>query len=857
MSLQPGTHLGPYEILTPLGAGGMGEVWKARDPKLDRFVAIKVLPPDFAADADRLRRFQQEARVVASLSHPHVVHVYEAGEFEGAPYLVMELLEGETLRERLRGKAIPPRRAAELVRDVALGLAAAHSKGILHRDLKPENIFLMKDGRVKVLDFGLAKARVASTDSRVETAAFTAAVSEPGQVVGTSGYMSPEQVRGEVLDARSDLFSLGVVLWEMVTGDRPFKGDSSIEVMHAILKDDPPELTADLKIPPALERILYGCLAKAPEGRFHSAHDLAFALEGMSSSGISASGVAGLPLARARKQTLLWAVGLTLAGFLGGASLWFFRAGQPSPAPTFKALTFRRGNLVTARFTPDGQSIVYSAAWEGRPSETFFCRADGTGTRSLELVRTSVQAVNARGELLVLLKPERWASTSNGWGTLALTSLDGGMPKELLAQVQSADFGPDGQSIGALIHTGEGNQQRLEYPLGHTLLETSEGILSRLRISPDGEQVAVLLQEKGEYVLTLLNRQGARRDLYRSREGLGQPVWIQGGRALAFLKTDFANSGSPLLSVDLAGRVRRLHSDSTLGTVWDASPKGQLLFERTPYRTEVTVRRGAKEVDLSQGIQTFLSGLSADGDWALLTDFDDGQHPHTYLRRTDGSPAKSLGASAGAALSPDGKWVLLFGDGPQGKVRLVPAGLGAEREFKQEGLEPTGGGFSLDGRTLWIGGTMGKGGVVLVPFDLEGHARQPVSIPSQNIHAFSPADDRVLWTDKGGRAFLSPLQGGAPMALPWSLQPEERIAGWDRPGEVLVLHPVDAVHERVDLLEPLTGRRSVLATFTPKDPVGVIGIESVRLSRDRKTVALTCARIDRSDLILAEGLVPK
>ncbi len=297
MSLPSGGRIGPYEVGAPLGAGGMGEVYRAYDPRLGRDIAIKVLPRDFATDADRQKRFQQEARVLASLSHPNVVQVFEAGEHEGAPYLVMELLEGETLRERLHGKALPAKRAAELAREVAQGLAAAHGKGILHRDLKPENIFLTKDGRVKVLDFGLAKARIASNDSRIETQAFAAALSEPGQVVGTSGYMSPEQVRGEAVDARSDLFSLGVVLWEMVTGTKPFRGDSSIEVMHAILKEDPPEPDEGLKIQPSLERILRSCLAKAPEGRFHSAHDLAFALEGLagasSGSGTKAQAITG------------------------------------------------------------------------------------------------------------------------------------------------------------------------------------------------------------------------------------------------------------------------------------------------------------------------------------------------------------------------------------------------------------------------------------------------------------------------------------------------------------------------------------------------------------------------------------
>lgn len=274
-----GVCLGPYELLALLGKGGMGEVWRALDTRLGREVALKTLPEAFASDAKRLERFRQEARTLAAMSHPNLDQVFEAGEWEGVPYLVMELLEGETLRDRMQGKPMPPRHAAEVARDIAYGLAAAHEKGILHRDLKPENLFITRDGRVKVLDFGLAKMQGPRADRGADPEEGATTLSEPGQVMGTPGYLSPEQVRGELVDPRSDLFSLGVVLWEMVAGGRPFQGDSTIEIMHAILKQNPWNLPEASKLPPALEGILRRCLAKAPEDRFPSASDLASALQ--------------------------------------------------------------------------------------------------------------------------------------------------------------------------------------------------------------------------------------------------------------------------------------------------------------------------------------------------------------------------------------------------------------------------------------------------------------------------------------------------------------------------------------------------------------------------------------------------
>src|SRR5262252_271055 len=318
MTLIAGTKLGRYEIRSQLGAGGMGEVYRARDEKLNRDVAIKVLPQTFANDADRLKRFEQEARAAGILNHPNITAVHDLGSHDGAPYIVTELLEGETLRERLSTGAIPVRKATDYAVQIAKGLAAAHEKGIIHRDLKPENLFLTNDGRVKILDFGLAKLtqiEAAPNQTNLPTASGT----EPGVVMGTLGYMSPEQVKGKPADQRSDIFAFGAILYEMLSGQRAFSRDSAAETMSAILREEPPDLSATNKsVQPGLERIVRHCLEKNPEERFHSAHDLAFDLETLSGlSAPQAASAAGKAVHRRAVPALAAILGIALAAAAG------------------------------------------------------------------------------------------------------------------------------------------------------------------------------------------------------------------------------------------------------------------------------------------------------------------------------------------------------------------------------------------------------------------------------------------------------------------------------------------------------------------------------------------------------------
>src|SRR2546428_5538759 len=309
-TISPNTTISQYSIVSKIGEGGMGEVYRARDTKLGRDVAIKVLPAAFSADAERLRRFEQEAQAAGALNHPNILVIFHIGTHDGAPYIVSELLEGETLRERMAGAALPQRKAIDYALQIARGLAAAHDKGIVHRDIKPDNIFITGDGRVKILDFGLAKL-TSATDGTSQTEVPTRKVNtDPGTIMGTMGYMSPEQLKGQPADHRSDIFSFGAILYEMLSGKRAFRGDSMAETMSAILREDPPDLSETNKtVSPALERVVRHCLEKNPAERFHSARDLAFAIENLSGSATISGQTATMPTIIATESTA--AVGLS------------------------------------------------------------------------------------------------------------------------------------------------------------------------------------------------------------------------------------------------------------------------------------------------------------------------------------------------------------------------------------------------------------------------------------------------------------------------------------------------------------------------------------------------------------------
>ncbi len=857
MTLASGTKLGPYEILSPIGAGGMGEVYRARDTRLKREVAVKVLPTAFAADAERLKRFEQEAQAASALNHPNILSIYDLGTHEEAPYIVSELLEGETLRSRLAGGAFTPRKAIGHALQISQGLAAAHEKGIVHRDLKPENIFVTNDGRVKILDFGLA--RVTRPEGGSSTATNLPTITpgtEPGMVLGTLGYMSPEQVRGKVADARSDIFSFGAILYEMLSGKRAFHADTAADTISAILTKEPPDVSeTNKRIPESLDRIVRHCLEKNPEARFHSASDVAFDLEAISGTPTQTAG-AKVTEGRSAFRAPLWALVISAAAALLAGVLVGHAVSKPE-LPATKRLTFRKGRVRTARFAPDGQTILYTASWQGGPNELYSTRSDSTESRSLGLPGSMLAAVSSSGELAVL----RNAMPSAGGGltfegTLARLPLAGGAPRDLLEGVQFADWAPDGDRLAVVRYVAGKN--RLESPVGTVLYETP-GWIESPRFSPSGDRIAFIdypvVGDVTGGTIAFVDMRGRKTTLSRHFSGGSGPAWAPGGDEIWF------TAEGSLHAITISGHERVLFQSVGEFSLHDVSHSGRSLVTRFFGRREThgkapgeTTERDLSWLDVTLPIQ-----ISHDGKTVLLNEFGEGGGPEhgIYLRSTDGSLPVHIGDGSAFDLSPDGRSVMAiahFGT-PKQRLLLLPSGAGQSRELPTEALGYENGGFTPDGKQLVISGSRPGGAPRTYVQDLAGGPPRPITPEgfTQRVRdnfAVS-SDGRILVRDRDSKPYIAFLRGGDPRPIP-GVSPVEYMAGWAADGRLYVVQgsPLPA---RVSLIDPATGRREDWKQIQPADPAGVEDIDWF-LATPEGTAYVYCFARGLTDLYLLTGV---
>ena len=868
MALPPGTRLGPYEVIAPLGAGGMGEVYRARDARLGRDVAIKVLPTSFAAHADRLARFEQEARATGALNHPNILAIHDFGSHEGMPYLVSELLEGETLRARLAEGPLPVRKATELLAQAARGLAAAHDRGIVHRDLKPENLFITRDGRMKILDFGLAKlVQSEPQPGAITSLPTTPAGTEAGVIMGTVGYMAPEQVRGHPADARADLFALGAILFEALTARRAFDGESAVETMHAILKTDPPELTAvDPALPPALDRIVRHCLEKNPEERYQTARDVAFTLESLSGAAVAAGGsrTGTLAVAEARvagtgdrrlKAAAALAIGSGLALALSAALFWKGSRAAAAGPPTFERLTFRHGFVHSARFVHQGPGVVYGAAWDGQPIEIFLSQPGSPEARPLGLSGANVLAVSPSDELAISrIARVQSPNLYRAIGTLARVPLNGGAPRDLADSVTYADWSPDGK--GLAIIRDRGDHRCLEYPVGTTLYETPLELFNP-RISPDGRRVALWQTATGINAVIVVEADRRVRILspgwrdwwFLSWSPDGREVWF-GATQVGFLTTVYA--------IDLEGHRRTLYAGPGNFDVHDVAPDGRALLGAVKQRMRTMGRLHGWPIprDLSwfDGIQVV--DLSADGSTFLLLEDGEAGGPgqSVYAQKADGAPPVRLGEGHALALSPDGQWALAARD--RRELVLLPAGSGVEHHLAPGAFEavadarwfPDGRRFALlasrPGARLSLF-VVDAGNGALVPLADEGYQ-------DGSSLAVSPDGRRVAAVMADGRPALVPADGGPP-EFDSGLREGDLPVAFGASGASLYVVRRDTINGVVERVDLGTGRRAVWKELPVLDSAGVSNIARVVMTPDAQAWAWSWQQI-LTDLYLVRGL---
>jgi Tol biopolymer transport system component len=856
MTIATGTRLGPYEILAPLGVGGMGEVYRAHDSRLGRDVAIKVLSPHLAAAPEVRARFEREARTISQLNHPHICTLHDIGHQDGVDYLVMELLEGDTLAHRLEKGPLPVAEVLTLGTQIADALDRAHRAGVVHRDLKPGNVMLTKGG-AKLMDFGLARAAVAAgpPGALTESPTVSRPLTAEGTIVGTFQYMAPEQLEGKEADARTDLWALGCVLYEMATGKRAFEGHSQASLISAIMKDEPRLITElQPRTPPPLEHLVRRCLAKDADRRWQGAGDLARELEWVATGGSQVGAPAPVVSRRDHAFTVraIIAVGLAAALLaIGGFLASRLREHRPAHL-SFTRLTFQRGVIGNARFTPDGRSVLYSAAWDGRPTEVFETRPDLSTGRSLGMPGIFLHAVSHSGEL-ALGRDAGWYNI-RAYGALAVAPGSGSAPRDLLPDVSWADWSPDGRALALVRRVG--GQDRLEMPPGHVLVKTS-GWFGDLRVSPDGRRIAftehsVVGDARGS--VAVVEMAGHKKTLTGELPNVQGLAWSPSGREIWFSGAA-GGMRQGLFAVTLKGHLRTVAQFPVSVVLKDLAPGGRVVLASRRQQTGIRGRSFADEKERELGWLDFPwpRALSSDGKMLLLEDEGETGGPNyaVYLRNMDGSPPVRLGEGAGCALSPDGRWALTILYGTPHRLVLIPTGSGDTLSVPHGRVETyQSASWLADGRRIvFVGAERGRPQRTWVQ---ELHGGLPSAVtPEGTVGVTTSADGRwVAAVAPDSTLMLHPLQGGEPRSV-GRLDSQDEVSQWSADGRTLF---VGRPGVRLDVfgVDVQSGARRLWKTFEVPDPAGVHML-AVLITRDARSHAYAYLRF-LDELYLVEGL---
>lgn len=845
-------EIGHYNIKSLLGVGGMGEVYLADDSRLNRKVALKLVPPGLIEQQDQLKRFKQEAQASSALNHPNILTIHEFGTENGSNYIVSEFVDGVTLRERMLDGGFSVKETLDVAAQIASALAAAHEAGIIHRDIKPENIMIRRDGIVKVLDFGLAKLTETNngihlTDSEAPTRAQVS--TSPGLVMGTAYYMSPEQVRGRDIDARADIWSLGVVLYEMLTGQKPFAGESNIEVMSAILKEEPAEFAeTGQRVSSSLQKIIRICLEKKPERRFHSAHDLGFALESLSTSAtssfdnwpeISTSG----PRKRVKainRERLAWIFAGLFAVVAIAAGIYAWQLwGSQSKQPAFRQLNFRREAVFQAGFAPDGQTVVYSAATEGNTPELFTLHPDFPAPQPLGTQGMHLLDISSNGELAILMDAKYiWHRTFTG--TLARMPLAGGAPRQVLEGVRQAAWSPDGSQL-AIIREIDG-KDRLEYPIGKVLVEVS-GYMSDPRISPDGTRIAFFehprkWDDRGSInVVDIDGNKTMLSDGYWSQRGI---AWSPDGGEVLF-SASISGGAFNILAAALDGSTRIANQSPGGLLLQDIAPDGRWLAYRIDYRYAAFAHSPGmqEDRDLSWLRTSHSKVMSQDGKTLLFMETSVGSNYAVCLRNTDGSPLVRLGEGTPTDLSPDGKWVLAFTSSKPPQLVVYPTGAGETRQLERGNIvNYSSAQWFRDGKRVMFGGNEPDKGTRFFVQDLEGVGPRPITPEGTRDGRLSPDGKLVLARSAAGNYFLYPVDSGDQRPVEW-LTNSDVVIQWSADSRFWYVYQGSQIPCRVERVNVETGRRDLFKEMAPNVRNGLLAVRPTFITDDQRSYAYT------------------